>query len=170
MIQSHFGTLKKPQSMLHCKIISVSHKLPDWLEQGLHIYRKRLQAFVKLKEITVAPVKRSKNKSTQSIKSHEASLISDTISSGLIIALDERGQQCSTTTLANKINQWQQHYSTINLIIGGTDGLDASMVERADFTWSLSQHVFTHGLARLLVTEQLYRAYAILNNHPYHRE
>lgn len=86
-----------------------------------------------------------------------------------IIALDEHGKDLSTVQLASNMKQWQQDGSDIVFIIGGADGLDPDLKKKADMLLRLSSLTLPHGMVRILLTEQLYRASTILQNHPYHR-
>lgn len=86
-----------------------------------------------------------------------------------VIALDERGRQWSTAELADRLRQWQTAGSDLSFLIGGPDGIARDCLERADLRWSLSKLTLPHGLARVLVAEQLYRAWTVVTGHPYHR-
>jgi len=86
-----------------------------------------------------------------------------------VVALDERGREFTTAEFALWLRARQQGAQDLAFLIGGADGLAAAVLERADFTWSLSRLTLPHALARVLLTEQLYRAHSILSNHPYHR-
>ena len=86
-----------------------------------------------------------------------------------VVALDEHGEAWSSQDLAKLLNEWQQDYQDIALLIGGPEGLASECLQRAKQRWSLSAATLPHGLARVIVAEQLYRAWSLLNNHPYHR-
>jgi 23S rRNA (pseudouridine1915-N3)-methyltransferase len=86
-----------------------------------------------------------------------------------VIALDEHGQQWSTAELAEHLSEWQSAGRDLSLLIGGPDGIAEDCLARADSRWSLSNLTFPHGLARVVVAEQLYRAWTVLSGHPYHR-
>jgi 23S rRNA (pseudouridine1915-N3)-methyltransferase len=143
-------------------IIAVGHKMPDWVSIACNDYLKRMPADcnIELKEIKpdLSPAK-------------EAIKINAAIPKGVrIIALDERGKDLSTQALANQLAQWRQDGGDIAFLIGGADGLDASLKQKADAIWRLSSLTLPHAMARVLLTEQLYRAWTILQGHPYHRE
>lgn len=87
----------------------------------------------------------------------------------IVIALDTGGNIWSTQQLATNLSSWHEQYGAVQLLIGGPDGLDNSCLERASQTWSLSNLTFPHFMVRMIVAEQVYRAWSILNNHPYHR-
>lgn len=143
-------------------IIAVGHKMPDWVSSACNDYLKRMPAdcSVELKEIKpdLSPAK-------------EAIKITAAIPKGIrLIALDERGKDLSTKALANQLAQWRQDGGDVAFLIGGADGLDPSLKQKADAIWRLSNLTMPHAMARVLLTEQLYRAWTILQGHPYHRE
>ena len=84
--------------------------------------------------------------------------------------LDEHGKDWSTKQLSNKLTSWQGNYQSINLVIGGADGLSETIIEKAENVWSLSKLTLPHAVVRVIIIEQLYRAWSLLNNHPYHRK
>ena len=86
-----------------------------------------------------------------------------------VVLLDERGKQLSSQGLAAKLLDWQNDGRDLCLLIGGPDGVSDTCRERADYTWSLSSLTLPHGMARVLVAEQLYRAWSLQSGHPYHR-
>jgi len=88
----------------------------------------------------------------------------------VIVALDERGEQWSTRDLARRMGEWRDNSQRVALLIGGADGLAQQCRDQAGHLWGLSRLTLPHGMARLLVSEQLYRGWSLLNNHPYHRE
>jgi 23S rRNA (pseudouridine1915-N3)-methyltransferase len=86
-----------------------------------------------------------------------------------VVALDERGKNWSSIELSREVERWQNHQPSVALVIGGPEGLSDEVSQRADQSWSLSAMTFPHGLARVIVVEQLYRAWTILQGHPYHK-
>lgn len=88
----------------------------------------------------------------------------------LMVLLDERGRQLDSRALAGKLAHWQSDGRDVCFVIGGPDGVAPDCRARADFTWSLSKLTLPHGMARVLVAEQLYRAHSLLTGHPYHRD
>ena len=87
----------------------------------------------------------------------------------LVVALDQRGRSWTTADLAGQLADWQMQGRDVALLVGGPDGLDPACLARADASWSLSPLTFPHGLVRVMVAEQLYRAHSLLRGHPYHR-
>ncbi|MDX1519189.1 MAG: 23S rRNA (pseudouridine(1915)-N(3))-methyltransferase RlmH [Gammaproteobacteria bacterium] len=152
-------------------LIAVGRKLPAWINSGYEEYAKRLTGECDLKLLEIAAVKRSNSVSPAKIKSIEAERIRKQIPAGsYVIALDENGKSCTTRALSEKFSGWLADGRNVTFIIGGADGLDDSLIEQSDEVLSLSELTLPHGLARILVAEQLYRAFSILKNHPYHRE
>lgn len=101
----------------------------------------------------------------------EGKLILDRLDAGeQVVLLDERGKQLNSRALAVKLSDWQQDGRNLCFVIGGPDGVAADIKQRANFTWSLSSLTLPHGLARVLLAEQLYRGYALQTGHPYHRD
>ena len=151
-------------------VIAVGKKEPDWINQGVREYSKRLSGEVKIKLIEVAAVKRRKTDNTDMILQKEARNILAAIPRGTpYIAMDEHGKQLPTTGLSTKLDQWINEGSSPCLVIGGADGLHPAIKQDAVEVWALSKLTLPHGLSRLLLVEQIYRAWTILKNHPYHR-
>ncbi len=151
-------------------LITIGQKMPDWVEKGFYEYAKRLPPSCALKLIELPMPQRSKNSSVQQLKEKEAALIEQALpKQALVIALDEYGQEVSTVGLSNKMTQWLESGQDVALLIGGPDGLDGRLLQKARWTWSLSKLTFPHPLVRVIVAEQLYRAWSVLQNHPYHR-
>ncbi|MFC3194133.1 23S rRNA (pseudouridine(1915)-N(3))-methyltransferase RlmH [Marinicella sediminis] len=152
-------------------LISLGHKMPGWVDSAFQMYNDRLPGHLKLHLVELTPVSRHKGLSVSQIKSQEASILEKHTLSGTInVALDERGKAISTPQVATILGDWQMEGRDVNIIIGGADGLDQRIIQQASHCWSLSRLVFPHQLVRVIVAEQLYRAWSLLNNHPYHRE
>ncbi len=151
-------------------LLAVGNKMPDWVNKGYHDYAKRLTADCQLKLIEIAPSKRGKNADLARIKKAEGEKILTAIPKGcFVVALEVTGKSWSTEKLAQQMDAWLHGGQDIALLIGGPEGLSDACVARADITWSLSPLTLPHPLVRVLLSEQLYRAYSILKNHPYHR-
>ncbi len=152
------------------KIISVGHKMPDWVEFACAEYIKRMPREANIEIIEIKPEKRAAGNNTENIQSLEAKRILEVAAKDYLIALDERGASVTTLQLAERMANWLTFGRDIALVIGGADGLHDSVKQRADWLWSLSKLTLPHGMVRVLLTEQLYRAHSVINNHPYHRE
>ena len=151
-------------------IVAVGHKMPAWVEAGFAEYAKRMppECRIVLKEIRAAD--RSGGKPAEAAMQLERERIDATLPKGArIIALDERGKDLSTVQLSQKLTQWQQDGRDVAFIIGGPDGLDAGIKNIADELIRISSLTLPHGMVRVLLAEQLYRAWTITQNHPYHR-
>lgn len=151
-------------------IAAVGHKMPAWIEDGFGEYAKRMppECRIHLKEIK--PVERSGSKSADTVMALERAKIEAAIPKGArVIALDERGKDLTTVQLAQLLTQWQQDGRDVTFVIGGADGLDAGFKASADMLVRISSLTLPHGMVRVLLAEQLYRAWSITQNHPYHR-
>jgi 23S rRNA (pseudouridine1915-N3)-methyltransferase len=151
-------------------IFAVGDKLPAWAETGVAEYVKRMPREARIEIVAIRPEKRS-GQSTERIKTLEAGRILEKLPSGAcLVALDEHGKELGTRELADSLEGWLHSGRDTALVIGGADGLDPSILKRAELTLSLSRLTLPHALARVLLVEQLYRAWTVLANHPYHRD
>lgn len=151
-------------------IAAVGHKMPAWIEAGFGEYAKRMppECRIQLKEIK--PVERSGSKTAETVMALERTKIEAAIPKGArIIALDERGKDITTAQLSQYLTGWQQDGRDVTFLIGGADGLDAGLKASADMLMRISSLTLPHGMVRVLLAEQLYRAWSITQNHPYHR-
>jgi 23S rRNA (pseudouridine1915-N3)-methyltransferase len=155
---------------MRISVVAVGTRMPVWVGQGITEYTKRLPRELKpvWREIPLA--KRAKDVATESVSAAEGECILKAIPSGeRVIALDVKGQRLSTQTLAQQLAAWQMSGDNYSILIGGPDGLSDGCLARADLCWSLSDLTLPHPLVRVLLVEQLYRAWTITVNHPYHR-
>lgn len=156
--------------MLKINIISIGNKMPDWVNTGFKDYAKRLSKFSQLALIELPVAHRSKNNRLEQCKHAESLQIASKIKpSDYVIALDIHGKQHSTEDLAQYLDKLSLENSSISIIIGGPDGLDYSCFNRIDDKISLSKLTLPHPMVRVILAEQLYRTFSILNNHPYHK-
>ncbi len=155
---------------MRIKLIAVGAKMPDWVNLGFHEYAKRLPGELKLEVVEIPLGQRGKGADIQRAIAKESKQILAAISEkDQVIALDLKGSAWSTKQLSQKLNAWQMSGSNVSLLVGGPDGLSSDCLQRAGQSWSLSALTFPHPLVRVIVAEQLYRAWSLLNNHPYHR-
>lgn len=155
---------------MRTRIIAVGTKMPAWVETGYKDYAKRLPRdfSVEVLELPLGP--RGKNASIEKAIAKESEAMLAAIPDGdKVIALDVRGKPWSTEQLADKLADWRMDGNNYSLLIGGPDGLSQQCLQRADVRWSLSALTLPHPLVRIVLIEQLYRAWTILNNHPYHK-
>lgn len=152
------------------RIISVGHKMPDWVETACQEYLKRMPREASVEIVEIKPDKRAAGKNSEVVQEAEAKRILEAVDRDLLVVLDERGQEVTTLQLAERFSGWLSGGRDIALVVGGADGLHASLKQQASWLWSLSRLTLPHGMVRVLLTEQLYRAWSVINHHPYHRE
>jgi 23S rRNA (pseudouridine1915-N3)-methyltransferase len=151
-------------------IVAVGHKMPAWIETGFGEYAKRMPPDCKIVMKEIKPVERSGSKTAETAMALERGRIEAAIPKGArIVALDEHGKDVSTMQLSRQLSQWQQDGGDVTFVIGGADGLDAEFKKQADLLIRISSLTLPHGMVRVLLAEQLYRAWSITQNHPYHR-
>ena len=152
-------------------ILAVGNKSPAWVEAGVAEYLSRMTHECKVKLLTVATTKRAKNISIpQAQEREQALLLKNTPNNSFRVALDEHGKAWTTTVLALKLAEWMQNTSVVTLYIGGPDGFTADFLDQVDLVLSLSSLTMPHMLVRLVIVEQLYRAWTVIQGHTYHRE
>jgi 23S rRNA (pseudouridine1915-N3)-methyltransferase len=155
---------------LNIELLAAGTKPPDWIQEGVSQYQKRMRRECTLEIREIAIAKRGKNDSTEQFRQEEEKRIRQHIKKGArIISLDSGGTMMSTEELSQKLKRWMREYGRIQMLVGGPDGLSQGCLDMADESWSLSRLTFPHFLVRVLVAEQLYRAWSLLNNHPYHK-
>lgn len=155
---------------MRLSIIAVGGKMPAWVDQACDEYRKRIGKDLRLQLIDLPLGRRGKGADIARAIAAESDAILNAIPSGdRVIALDVLGKPWSTGDLASKLQNWQMSGDNYSLLIGGPDGLSAECIQRASVKWSLSPLTLPHPLVRVVLIEQLYRAWSVNNNHPYHR-
>jgi len=141
--------------------------MPDWVNQATGDYIKRLPSRWKFEVREFSP---AVGANAAVVKAKEASALLGVVpEKSHLVALDNRGQTWSTRQTADQLSKWQALGKNLILVVGGADGLDDKVLERADQAWCLSPLTFPHPLVRVILAEQLYRAQSLLDNHPYHR-
>lgn len=152
-------------------IVAVGHKMPAWVSEGFAEYSKRMPREARIELIEIKPEKRAGGKTTEQVHDAERSRIEAALPANCeLIALDERGKDWSTLELAEQVKDWMRGGRDVALVIGGADGLHPEIKRRAGRLWSLSRLTLPHGMVRVVLAEQLYRAMTLIQNHPYHRE
>lgn len=155
---------------MRISIIAVGTKMPAWVTEGVEEYSKRLPREWQVQWIELALARRGRDTSPEKLRDAEGTQILKALPAGdRVVALDVRGKRLSTEQLARQLSQWQMSAQNYSIVIGGPDGLSSEVRERADMRWSLSDLTLPHPLVRVLLAEQLYRAWTITVNHPYHR-
>jgi len=164
-------------------VVAVGQKQPAWVNDGYNDYANRFPSDQRLKLIEVKAEPRTTGKTVEAMKAAEAERIIAAVSKGKIspkssgrslgdielIALDERGQSFTTEEFSLWMKKLKANHREIAFIIGGPDGLDETLKERCSYQIRLSDMTLPHGLARVLLAEQIYRAWSLEHNHPYHR-
>jgi 23S rRNA (pseudouridine1915-N3)-methyltransferase len=151
-------------------VAAVGHKMPAWIEAGFQEYAKRMPPECRLVLKEIKPIERSSGKNAETVMAQERTRIEAALpKGGRVIALDEHGVHMTTVQLSQQLSIWQQQGGDVSFVIGGADGLDAEFKKNADLLLRLSNMTLPHGLVRVILAEQLYRAWSILRNHPYHR-
>jgi 23S rRNA (pseudouridine1915-N3)-methyltransferase len=152
-------------------VIAVGTRMPSWVVDGYREYAKRMPPGTGLELVEIKPEARTSGKTVAQMLAAEAVRIRAALpKGGRVIALDERGKELSTCGLAVQLEAWMQERGPVVFLIGGADGLDAALKKTAAMQLRLSGMTLPHGLARVLLAEQLYRALSIIGGHPYHRE
>ncbi|WP_049721155.1 23S rRNA (pseudouridine(1915)-N(3))-methyltransferase RlmH [Gilvimarinus polysaccharolyticus] len=156
---------------MRVRLIAVGSKMPSWVQDGYNEYVKRLprgDLELELVELPLAP--RGKNSDIQRAMERESEAIRAAIGKGdRVVALDVLGKSWSTEQLAEQLAGWRMDGRHVSLLIGGPDGLAPTALALAEQRWSLSALTLPHPLVRIVLAEQLYRAWTILHNHPYHK-
>ena len=152
-------------------LVTVGHKMPDWITTGFNEYSKRMPREARIELLEIKPEPRTTGKNVAQIMEAEAQRILTALpQDALRIALDERGAHLTTKQMAEKMQDWLGGGRDVAFIIGGADGLHESVRSSAQQLLALSAMTLPHGMVRVLLAEQLYRAHSLLHNHPYHRE
>ena len=151
-------------------LLSVGRRMPGWVEEGYREYAKRLPPECSLRLVEIEPGHRGKGANPDAARRAEGERLLAALPKAVrVVALDERGRAWSTEELARVLAGWMAEGPDLALMIGGPEGLADECRDRADQLWSLSPLTFPHPLVRVILAEQLYRAWTILRGHPYHR-
>ena len=151
-------------------ILAVGHKLPDWVAAGCHEYAKRMPRELPLAIHEIKPEPRAGKNREQLLAAERTRIDVALAGYARIVVLDERGADLTTLKLAERLEAWMREGGDTAFVIGGADGIDPSLRSRADLAISFGRMVWPHMLARVMLSEQLYRAATILSGSPYHRE
>ena len=155
---------------MHIRLLAVGDRQPSWVDDAVGIYAERFPREWKFQLDTIPTVRRSKNDKSRQAMQAEGELIAAKLSPAeQVVLLDERGKQLTSKSLAATLTDWQSDGRNLCFIIGGPDGVSDVVRQRANMMWSLSQLTLPHGMARVLLSEQLYRAWSLQTGHPYHR-
>jgi 23S rRNA (pseudouridine1915-N3)-methyltransferase len=152
------------------RVVALGHKLPAWVAAAYDDYARRLPREFALELIELKPEARDRGKSVAQVLAAEGARIAAATGGFHVVALDERGEPWTTAQLARTLRRWRDEGRSISFVIGSADGLSATVKRNAGAVVALSALTLPHGLARVLLAEQLYRAISILAGHPYHRQ
>ena len=151
-------------------IVAVGQKVPDWAQTAYDDYAKRFPPELKV-ELKAVKTEPRASKTLDTLLAAERTRIEGAIGKNCrVVALDERGTAVTTVALAERLKAWQLSGDDVTIVIGGPDGLDAGFKQSAHERLRLSDLTLPHAMVRVLLIEQLYRAWSITINHPYHRE
>ncbi len=155
---------------MRIRLIAVGTKMPRWVEDGWHEYAKRLPSEMPLDLVEIPLSTRSKNADVQRLIRQEGEAMLAKVQPGeRIVTLEVHGKPWSTEQLAQELERWRLEARNVNLMVGGPEGLAPQVCERSEQRWSLSPLTLPHPLVRILLGEQIYRAWTVLNGHPYHK-
>lgn len=152
------------------RVVALGHRMPAWVDAGFADYARRMPRDLPLALTALKPEARREGKPVAALLAAEARRIADACRNMRVVALDERGNAWTTRELATKLGAWRADATDVAFVIGSADGLDASVRRSAAHTVALSALTLPHGLVRVILAEQLYRAACLLSGHPYHRD
>ncbi|HED17627.1 MAG TPA: 23S rRNA (pseudouridine(1915)-N(3))-methyltransferase RlmH [Gammaproteobacteria bacterium] len=155
---------------MHIHLIAVGQRMPKWVQAGYTEYAERMPPECKLHLVEIPAIKRTRNADLARITEQEGQRILDAIPSDChVITLEINGASWDTLKLSKNMDNWLHGGRDVALLVGGPEGLSAACHQRADQHWSLSALTLPHPLVRIVLAEQVYRAWTVLKNHPYHR-
>ena len=151
-------------------VLAVGHRQPDWVNEACAEYLKRMPRELPASVTEIKPEPRGSKTREQLLAAEKTRLQAALSGFNRIVVLDERGADLTTVKLAQRLEDWMREGGDTAFIIGGADGIDEDLKQRADAMIRLSSLTLPHAMARLVLCEQLYRAVSVVKNHPYHRE
>ncbi|WP_341305372.1 23S rRNA (pseudouridine(1915)-N(3))-methyltransferase RlmH [Pseudomonas sp. TMP25] len=155
---------------MRIKLIAVGSRMPRWVEEGWQEYAKRMPSELSLELVEIALTTRGKNADvTRMIRQEGEAMLSKVAPGERIVTLEVEGRPWSTEQLAVELDKWRLDARTVNLMVGGPEGLAPEVQARSEQRWSLSSLTLPHPLVRILIGEQMYRAWTVLSGHPYHK-
>ncbi len=152
------------------RVVALGHRMPAWVSAGWADYARRMPREFTLELTELRPEPREGGKTVAQVLAAEGARIAPACRGAAVVALDERGEPWTTRMLADNLARWRDESRAVAFVIGSADGLAASVKRDAQAIVALSAMTLPHGLVRVFVAEQLYRAVSILSGHPYHRE
>ena len=155
---------------MRVRVIAVGTRMPSWVRNACDEYLTRLRGSLPIALTEIEPASRRAGGAPQAVAREGERLLAALMPADHVIALDERGRELTTRELSAWLGSRMQQGEDLAFLIGGPDGLASEVLARSNYTLALSRLTLPHALARVLLTEQLYRAHCILANHPYHRD
>ena len=156
---------------MRLSIVAVGTRMPDWVQAGVQEYLRRLPSDFGLQVHEIPLARRSRNSAPGAAMAKEAeAILARTQRTDYLVTLDVQGRRLDTGAFSRRLDGLRQAGRDVVIVVGGPDGLDPQVLQRADESWSLSDLALSHPLVRIVVAEQFYRAWSLLHNHPYHRE
>lgn len=154
---------------MRLRLVAVGTRMPAWVTAGFDDYAARLPRELKLELVELPLAQRGKNADLERAKNSEGEKLLERSRDLHRVALDERGASWTSVELAARLRDWMQQGRDVALLVGGPDGHSAEVLKNAAERWSLSKLTLPHALVRILIAEQIYRAWSLTANHPYHR-
>ena len=156
---------------MNITVLAVGNKMPRWVDEAVQEYAKRFGRDVQYTLKEIKPEKRGAGvNAAQGMAAEEKRILEALPDNAFLVVLDECGKAPTSVELAQYMQRWQQDGEHVCFVIGGADGMTDALKQKARLMLRLSSLTLPHGMVRVLLTEQLYRAVSILQNHPYHRE
>lgn len=155
---------------MRIKLIAVGTKMPTWVVTGYQEYAKRLPRDCSLELVELPLGHRGKGADlSRAILKEGDAMLAAIPANDQVVAMEVGGKMLSTEALSQQLEKWQMTGDNLSILVGGPDGLDSRCVSKSDMKWSLSSLTLPHPIVRVLLAEQLYRAWSILQGHPYHK-
>lgn len=154
---------------MELRLIAVGRRMPHWVEEGWREFARRMPSQLPLRLLEVPLGRRGGRRNINEALAEEGARVLAAAGNARIVALDCQGSLLTTTELALRMENWMQDGRDVALVVGGPDGLYRNCLTQAEYRWCLSPLTLPHMLVRVIVAEQLYRAWTVLQNHPYHR-
>lgn len=155
---------------MRLRIVALGHRMPAWVNQAVADYTKRLPREFAFELVELKPAPRDRGRTIPQLLADEARRIFVSCEGARIVALDEHGTAWTTHTLAGRVDRWRGEGADVAFVIGSADGLSPDLKRKAEAILSVSAMTLPHGLVRVMLAEQLYRAASLAAGHPYHRE
>ncbi|MDN5849657.1 MAG: 23S rRNA (pseudouridine(1915)-N(3))-methyltransferase RlmH [Nitrococcus sp.] len=154
---------------MELRLIAVGRRMPGWVEEGWRVFARRMPPQLRLRLLEVPLGRRAGRRNINAVLAEEGARILSAAGNARIMALDCQGSLLTTAGLARHMAGWMQEGRDVALLVGGPDGLYRDCLTQAEHRWCISPLTLPHMLVRIIVAEQLYRAWTVLQNHPYHR-